>query len=203
MERKIYNLNSGTIEIYSYLPDQVEQMKYRREQLELIPYSQRVLVEKEPVWWFTNIKDVVYSCPAFSLRKGETPGTKMKESMKNDELLRRYHRGDYMECPAFDRISRAGREVFYLDPEDGTNKRIQLTGGLYIQYLIYNGMFTDENLDTDLSRFARMFKISPEPISVITEDELNRNLNSGLVTGDHDQIMEFVDASSQVYRKIR
>lgn len=201
MTRKgmIYNLEKGKIEVYSFRPLEHKLKLYRIQELRCFLPSERVLKRENTRSWFTPKKGVVYECDNYILRLMKD--AKQEEQREATRMLRDYIEGFYRSDPV--RVYENG--LITLSPKnDMTNKRIQLTDEAYYAYLLDNEDFTATYLqERNLDDVKDVFKLSKNPIDEISEKDLKSLYLSGLVEGNYDEKMDYLEKTSKVFKKIR
>ena len=201
MTRKgmIYNLEKGKIEVYSIRPIEHKFKLYRVKELDKFLPLERVLIRENTRSWFTPTKGVVYECENYILR----PMKYAKKEQQRDAIrtLRDYMDGSFRRDPV--RVYENG--LITLSPNnDTTNKCIQLSEEAYYAYLLDNEDFTSTYLqEADLEDLREVFRLSKNPITEITTDELKRLYLSGLAEGRYDEKMDYIEKTSKVFKKIR
>ena len=198
MRRKIYDLNNGVIEVYSFEPINYKLQLFRLEEMKDIPKERQVLRMDNPRSWFTKSNGIVYECGAYTLR--EFDYSRMDQADKASLVRKFYVNGTYHDDP----VKIIGGMIL-LSPKRGfTDYRIQLTENAYCGYLLDNEQFDNPILgDHSLDRLRGSFKISEEPISTISVDELEKAMKMQIVPGDFDETMDSLEKTSKVYKKIR
>ncbi|MBQ8131485.1 MAG: hypothetical protein IJ193_03250 [Bacilli bacterium] len=198
MSRKIYDLNNGKIEVYSFRPLEHKLRLFRIQELDYFLPSERVLKKENTRSWFTPTKGVVYECDSYILRL-------LKYASKEDrregpKLIREYIEGAYRSDPVI-----INDTLITLSPKNNTtNKRIQLTDEAYYAYLLDNEDFTSSYLqEGNLEDLKEVFKLSRNPIEEVSIDDFRRMYSSDLIEGDYEEKMDYLEKSSKVFRKIR
>ena len=198
MSRKIYDLNNGKIEVYSFRPLEHKLRLFRIQELDYFLPSERVLKKENTRSWFTPTKGVVYECDSYILRL-------LKYASKEDrregpKLIREYKEGPYRSDPVI-----INDTLITLSPKNNTtNKRIQLTDEAYYAYLLDNEDFTSSYLqEGNLEDLKEVFKLSRNPIEEVSIDDFRRMYSSDLIEGDYEEKMDYLEKSSKVFRKIR
>ena len=198
MKRKIYRLNNGVIEVYQFEPINYKLNLFRLEELKRIPKEEQILRRETTRSWFTPKKRVVYECENYILR--EFDFSNIHDMDKQMQLFKAYVNGVYRHDPV-----QIHDGLITLSPRNGmTDYRIQLTKDAYLGYLLENEQFDETILrDSLLDKQKGLFKISEEPISSTTVEELERLFSSELVPGSFDETMQSVERTSKVFQKIR
>ncbi len=199
LKGEIYNLEKGKIEVYSFRAVDHKFKLHRIKELDGFLPLERVLIRENTRSWFTPTKGVVYECDNYILRPMRyARREQQKEAVRT---LRDYMDGSFRRDPV--RVYENG--LITLSPNnDTTNKRIQLSEDAYLAYLLDNEQFTSEYLqEADLEDLKDLFRLSKNPITEITTDELKRIYLSGLVEGRYDEQMDYIEKTSKVFKKIR
>lgn len=79
MERKIYNINQGVIEVYQFDPNMKELKRFRLQELDKLPVEEQILKREPTRSWFTPKKGVVYECENYILRRYDNPRVSKKD----------------------------------------------------------------------------------------------------------------------------
>ncbi len=201
MKNKIYQINNGKVEVYSFdvLKDKMEE--FRAQELLKIPEDERVLKKDNPLNWFSSRNGVVYSCGAYVLR-----GVPSSEDETFSVIEERFIRGDFVGDPVriVERFDDDG-EIIYIGPvRDTLENKIQITSDLQLVQLLENEEFQDEMLEEEeLAEIGELFDISEEPITSIVLDELIKMYKAELIKGDVDSQVEYLEKSGKVLEKLR
>lgn len=204
--QKIFRLSNGTIQIYNFEPIQSRISLFRLREMKKIGEDERILTRENNPTWFTPKKGIVYECGGYILRK--SPPKSFEEKENNYFFVRRYIEGLFKNgsVHVLERDDQEGQKLFILNPkdEDETNKKIQLTPDLYLEYLLENERFSSHALqEQDLAREQSLFDISSQPIMECSLESLQDLLDSGLVKGNYDEKVELLEGSTKVYEKLR
>ena len=202
---KIFRLSNGTIEIYNFNPIFSRLTFFRLEEMKQIPEDEQVVYKELNGTWFRPKKGIIHECDAFLIRKRE-PKT-FQEKEENYMLVSRYTNGIFRDGSMHirDRNDREGEQIIYLNPRDGTiSKKIQVTPDLYLVYLLENERFAAEPLqDNSLEKQSELFEIGEEPIATCDLASLEAALESGLIKGEYDDRLDFIEGSTKVYEKLK
>lgn len=203
---KIYNLKNGTIEIYNFEPIRSRIAYFRLKEMQKIDEDERVLIKDYNNTWFASKKNVVYKCGSYNFKF--LPPKNYKEQDENDLLLKRYIEGAFRNgsIHVLSREDIIGKKLYYLNPKDpDTEKYLQLTKGLYLEYLLENEYFTSHALqEENLTKEKDLFHISKEPIMQCSLEDLEAILRSGLVNPEnYDEKVEQLEGSTKVFEKLK
>ncbi len=198
MRRKIYNVNGGVIEVYSFEPFNYKMNTFRMRELKKIPMERQVLVKEPTRSWFTPKKGVVYKCDNYILREVQCPELDPSDPIKRTRTS--YIYGIYKNDPV-----EVHDDLYLLSPRGGyTDYRVQLTEDSYLGYLLENEQFYSSFLeDKSLEGLKDLFKVSSNPITRIQISELEKMYEGDLVPGSFDDAMTSLEKTSKVYQKIR
>ncbi len=204
-KNKIYRLNNGTIQVFSFEPFQSRIVNFRLQEMKKIKEDDQVIKKAGPLTWFSSKKNVIFECEAYVLKRN--PAKSFEEKEDNYALVRGYIDGIYTNASVHirERDDKEGESIIILNPKhDVPGKRIQITPDLYLEYLLENERFEEEALQTeDLTKEKKLFIISEQPIMECSENSLKNLINSGLVKGDLDEKLELLEGSTKVYEKLK
>lgn len=197
---EIYNVSKGKIEVYSLEPLRGKITTFRQEEFESLPEDERVLDYIPTKGWLTPRKNLIYECGSHVLRK-RTP-------LAEDEFLMSEFSNNYMVDYRLNEITRLdnGRTTTVLEPlRYLVSKRLQLTDDTLLELLLESENYSSEQLQNgDLSRIKGLFRISENPTTTISLEELKKYFSTNLVPRDElGEKMKTLSGSTKVYRKLR
>lgn len=203
---KIYNLNNGTIEIYNFEPINSRISYYKLKEMKKIDEDEQIVIKDYNNTWFSSKKNIVYECESYNLRF--LPPKNYKEQDEKDLLLKRYIEGVFRNgsIHVISREDIKGKKLYYLNPKDpDTEKYLQLTKSLYLEYLLENEYFTSLALQEEsLVKEKELFHISKEPIMQCSLEDLETILRSGLVYPEnYDEKIKQLEESTKVFEKLK
>lgn len=202
---KIFRLSNGTIEVFNFEPIYSRLAFFRLEEMKQIPEDEQIVYKELNGGWFKPKTGIIHECDAYIIRKRAPKN--FEEEEENYELVSRYINGIFRDGSMHirDREDGEGEQIIYLNPKDGTLiKKIQVTPDLYLSYLLENERFAAEPLqDSGLEKQSELFEIGEEPIATCDLASLKVALRSGLIKGEYDDTLDFVEGSTKVYEKLR
>lgn len=201
----IFHLKHGTIEMYEFEPIMPRIALFRLQEMKKIDESEQVIKKERPHTWFTPKKGIVFECDNYILRK--SPPKTFKEKEANYLFVKRFINGLFRNASVhvMPREDKDGESIIILNPKDGVhNEKIQLTPDLYLEYLLGNERFSMPVLqEEDLTEERPLFQISKNPVMECDLGALESLLKSGLINGDYDERLEWLEGSTKVYEKLR
>lgn len=201
MRKKIFQINGGRIEIFSFNAEDEKMQDFKTQELLKLPEDERVLHKGSPLSWFSSKNGVVYSCGAYVLKAVPKEG-----EMQFSRLEERFIQGEFVGDPVrvVERFDDDGQVLYLCPVRDTLDNKIQLTNDLYLLQLLESEDFQNEVLhEESLDGLGELFDISSEPISAISIRELEKMYEAGLVDGDMDSQMDYFEKSGKVLSKLR
>lgn len=197
MERKIYNINQGVIEVYQFDPNMKELKRFRLQELDKLPVEEQILKREPTRSWFTPKKGVVYECENYILRRYDNPRVSIKDHV--DLVREAYIDGLFQQHRAI-----VHDKLFTLETLTDGDCYINLTEDAYIAYLLENERFTSELLqEANLDNQKGLFTLSDNPIITLSLENMEKIFESGLVSDDYEKTVNTIQSASKVYKKIR
>ena len=197
MERKIYNINQGVIEVYQFDPNMKELKRFRLQELDKLPVEEQILKREPTRSWFTPKKGVVYECENYILRRYDNPRVSRKDHV--DLVREAYIDGLFQQHRAI-----VHDKLFTLETLTDGDCYINLTEDAYIAYLLENERFTSELLqEANLDNQKGLFTLSDNPIITIALENMERIFESGLISDNYENTVNTIQSASKVYKKIR
>ena len=197
MERKIYNINQGVIEVYQFDPNMKELKRFRLQELDKLPVEEQILKREPTRSWFTPKKGVVYECENYILRRYDNPRVSRKDHV--DLVREAYLDGLFQQHRAI-----VHDKLFTLETLTDGDCYINLTEDAYIAYLLENERFTSELLqEANLDNQKGLFTLSDNPIITIALENMERIFESGLISDNYENTVNTIQSASKVYKKIR
>jgi len=196
---KIYNLSSGTLEVYSLIPNTLAIINARHEEMTKIPDDEKVLIRKDTTYFLP--KDVVYKNPNYILCKNQ--------SKENYKILNNFYQGELSHFDVFKKIDINDNDLYLLDIQSAfnyeyDNRYLKLTKLLYYIHLIALNDWSNKDLLTeDLKPYIKYFYLSDSPISCFNMDIVKKFYNSGLINQSYEALEKKVEESSKIYQKIK
>ena len=197
MERKIYNINQGVIEVYQFDPNMKELKRFRLQELDKLPVEEQILKREPTRSWFTPKKGVVYECENYILRRYDNPRVSKKDHV--DLVREAYIDGLFQQHRVI-----VHDKLFTLETLTDGDCYINLTEDAYIAYLLENERFTSELLqEANLDNQKGLFTLSDNPIITLSLENMEKIFESGLVSDDYEKTVNTIQSASKVYKKIR
>ena len=198
MKRNIYNINGGTLEIYSFEPKHYAMDLFRIAELKKVPEEEQILRKEDTRGWFTPKKGVMYECDNYILRPFQRK--KLADYDEWSRIRRSYIHGIYSHDPV-----KQHDDLITLHTKKGTSRNlINLTEDSYAAYLLDNEMFSSEFLEgRDLSPLREIFELSEDPFMTIRIKEFEKLCQSKVIEEPFNETMSDIEKESKVYRKLK
>lgn len=203
MANKIYQIQGGKIEVFSFSAIEEKMKKFRKEEMETLPEDERFLLRNDPPSWFRSQKGIVYECGAYVLQKRLDLDC---SSEQYSVVEKKFHAGAFLKDP----IRILPREdqdddIIVLHPGRGTSDvRVQLTPDLYLAQLLEREEFSDEDVQSSSLEAVRdLFFISEDPISEISIEEMKKLFDHDLIAGEYSSQIDYIEKAGKVLQKLR
>ena len=203
--RKIFRLSNGKIEVLNFEPIYNRLNFFRLNEMHQIPEDEQIVYKELTGSLIKPKTGIIHECDGYIIRKRAPKGSKEKD--ENSALVIGYINGIFKDGSMHirEREDGKGEQIIYLspNPKDGTLiKKIQVTPDLYLAYLLENERFAEKPLqDSSLEKQRELFRIGEEPIATCDLASLEVALRSGLIKGEYDDTLDFVEGSTKVYEK--
>lgn len=202
MDREIYRINKGKIEVFNLKP-RIELIAFfRDDEIKKIPENERVLLYKDKKSIFDKKSDIIYQRNNYVLKK--TTDEENRVIIQKNLL-------DVSNPGEIRRLKRTDNEEYILLLDllfDYKNKRIQITPDLCNELLLEKEDYDSYCLDLNrLSRIKNLFKLSDKPVYKIDIKEVKKYFDSDMydeyMNGTFEEEMYYLESSTKVYEKLK
>ena len=202
MEREIYRINKGKIEVFNLKP-RIELIAFfRDDEIKKIPENERVLLYKDKKSIFDKKSDIIYQRNNYVLKKtnDEENSVILQKNLLDVSIpgeIRRLRRTDNDEY------------VILLDLLlKDKNRRIQITQDLCNELLLEKEDYDSYCLDLDrLNRIKKLFELGDKPMYKIDLKEIKKYFESDIydeyMNGTFEEEMYYLESSTKVYEKLK